>query len=239
MIYYRTNVLKESDDDVTITWQFYFTEAINYYYPGNKWKKCRHDFFSLSTFTLDGSHFDMEKLQDLSDALQDVNAVRNIKGYTVLMCHSFYNTLESLQSLQHSTMKFVRFLLEGCDPPADPSIRAEDGSTALHCALCHGKVERPDLIRLLLEHGADRSIRNNSGDTALDYAKTKKWSACVSVLENYLLDDRAAASVANAKFEKERPARERAKRERVDKFNHKFFFLPLKCLQNVSFLEVI
>jgi ankyrin repeat protein/ubiquitin len=127
----------------------------------------------FSNFFMTGN---FEVFKDLSYTIQDVNIARNKKGYTALMYHSSIGN-----------MLFARFLLEECDPPADPNIRAEDGSTALHWSLWDE--ERPDLIRLLLEHGADRSIRNRFGGTALDYARFYKRSECISTLENYILLD--------------------------------------------------
>lgn len=46
------------------------------------------------------------------------------------------------------------------DKGADPNYQDENGFTMLHCAVYHGNIP---LIRLLLERGADASIKTNAG----------------------------------------------------------------------------
>ena len=52
---------------------------------------------------------------------------------------------------------------------ADLDYKNADGSTALHTAsfLCH-----PEIVKSLLENGADKSLLNNSNKTALEIAET-------------------------------------------------------------------
>ena len=92
----------------------------------------------------------------------------------------------------------VRFLL-GCHPPAKINIKDSDGDTCLHMAIYNGG-DDPDLVRLLVENGADSSIKNKSGKTALNYAKIYKFNKSINVIcdwyrnkyEEILFDDDSA-----------------------------------------------
>ena len=53
--------------------------------------------------------------------------------------------------------------------PALPNLQDRFGSTALHYAVMRG--DNPAKVRLLLDHGADKTIRNRDGETALDWAR--------------------------------------------------------------------
>ena len=77
----------------------------------------------------------------------------------------------------------VRFLL-GCHPPAKPNIKDWNGYTCLHLAVYNGcgGGDDPDLVRLLVENGADSSIKDTYGRTALDLAKMFKFNNSVDVI---------------------------------------------------------
>ena len=45
-------------------------------------------------------------------------------------------------------------------------------NTPLHCAVTS---ENGGLVKILVEAGANYSIKNNSGDTPLDWAEKKDW----------------------------------------------------------------
>ena len=55
----------------------------------------------------------------------------------------------------------------------------EAGDTALHRAASWGRV---DTVRLLLQHGADKTIRNKIGKTPLDLAKENAQTEVVNTL---------------------------------------------------------
>ena len=57
----------------------------------------------------------------------------------------------------------------------------QNGFTALICAAFNG---HEGCVRLLVEAGADRSIKDNGGKTALDYAKTEAIKAILHPLLN-------------------------------------------------------
>ena len=100
----------------------------------------------------------------------------------------------------------VRFLL-GCHPPAKINIKNWFDDTCLHLAVYDGwgGGDDPDLVRLLVENGADSSIKDNSGNTALDLAKRYKFNKSVDVIcdwyrnkyEEILFDDDSAEIPAN------------------------------------------
>lgn len=59
---------------------------------------------------------------------------------------------------------------------ANPNHQVEDGSTALHFAAANGHV---NVVRKLILAGADKSIKDVDGQTAMDIAVT----TCRSILE--------------------------------------------------------
>lgn len=64
---------------------------------------------------------------------------------------------------------------------AKPNVTDQkDGTTALHVAADGGNI---DAVKLLLEKGADRSMKDNSGKTALDLARAKNFAPIVTLLE--------------------------------------------------------
>ena len=42
-----------------------------------------------------------------------------------------------------------------------------------------------DIVKLLMENGADQSIKDNSGRTAMDYAKQKGYTEISKILAQY------------------------------------------------------
>lgn len=58
-----------------------------------------------------------------------------------------------------------------CEKGADVNYQTPQGSTPLHHAVLN---KHTDSVRLLLKHGADRTIRDEEGKTAYDYAKNSQ-----------------------------------------------------------------
>jgi ankyrin repeat protein len=69
-------------------------------------------------------------------------------------------------------------LTRGAEVNAQGSL---EGFTALMTAAAEGQVE---VVRRLLDHGADRSIEDTDGDTALTFARQNGHSEVVELLES-------------------------------------------------------
>ena len=92
-------------------------------------------------------------------------------GYTALIYQACWGTVESMESLLAHK------------PPALPNLQDRDGWTALHYAV--DSRDNPAKVRLLLDYGANKTIRNNEGLTALDIARMWNHTECIKVLESY------------------------------------------------------
>ena len=90
---------------------------------------------------------------------------------TALMYQAYHGTVESMESLLAHK------------PPARPNLQSRDGITALHRAVYSG--DNPAKVRLLLDYGADKTIRNSWGQTALDCAREYNHTECINVLKSY------------------------------------------------------
>ena len=70
------------------------------------------------------------------------------------------------------------FLEQGADPRVgDPE---DYGNTPLHYAAGYGRL---DILQALLAGGADKDVRNNDGQTALDVAELNREAGTVRVLK--------------------------------------------------------
>jgi ankyrin repeat protein len=92
---------------------------------------------------------------------------------TALMYQARWGTVESMESLLAHK------------PPALPNLKNSSyGSTALHLAIRYS--DDPAKVRLLLDYGADKTIRNDVGQTALEYAREWDRTECIKVLKSYI-----------------------------------------------------
>jgi ankyrin repeat protein len=73
----------------------------------------------------------------------------------------------------------IRILI---DHKANPNVQNRQGDTPLICATKYagGKAKT---VELLVKAGTDLGIRDNSGKTALDYAKAKGQQEAIAILE--------------------------------------------------------
>lgn len=110
-------------------------------------------------------HFMINSINRITKPITENINVQTSKGYTTLMilCDNF--RLEDY----YDTIKYL------LDNKADPNIKNNDGETALFFAIHVGKkcdwgFCRPDLriIKLLLDHGVDKTVINNSGNNIFD-----------------------------------------------------------------------
>ena len=89
---------------------------------------------------------------------------------TALMYQANRGTIEGMEFLMASK------------PPALVNLQDSWGSTALYWAV---RSEDPAKLRFLLDNGADKNIRDNRRETALEYARRYKYTECIEVLESY------------------------------------------------------
>jgi ankyrin repeat protein len=78
-----------------------------------------------------------------------------------------------------SHIPHVKLLL---DYGADINYVTKELGTPLHCAVEFGE---EDMLRYLLERGADASIRDNFGMTPAEKAKSEGQTNCLRILEEY------------------------------------------------------
>ena len=84
---------------------------------------------------------------------------------------------------RYGTIKGMEFLMAR-KPPALVNLEDSDGQTALHWAV-HSR--NPAKLRFQLDNGADKTIRSDYGETALEFARRKYNGPkeCIEVLESY------------------------------------------------------
>ena len=102
---------------------------------------------------------------------------------------STYNDCTALhyQSGYGTTGSVAWLLMQ--DPPAGVNERDSHQSTPLMWAVMLGSEDSEGIVRLLLDHGADRDLKDKYGRTALDYARrNNKPAAVIDMLENYRPD---------------------------------------------------
>jgi ankyrin repeat protein len=83
-----------------------------------------------------------------------------------------------MRAVDRQRTDFVRLLLES--PGADVAVRQEDGATALHIAAATGD---PELVGLLINHGANHAAVNHNGDTAAEIARSAGFAELAEYLE--------------------------------------------------------
>ena len=98
-----------------------------------------------------------------------------------IRCSSYYDCTALMYQAEHGTVESMESLLAH-KPPALINLKDREGRTALYLAV---KGDNPAKVRLLLDYGADKTIRNNAGLTALEYARTYNHTECIKVLESY------------------------------------------------------
>ncbi|KAK2142501.1 hypothetical protein LSH36_947g01017 [Paralvinella palmiformis] len=112
----------------------------------------------------------LNMIDDLLDSGADTLAV-DYNGWSALM------RIAAVGGNRHAAEKLLRHTQQLID------VRDKDGKTALMTSVVNGHME---LVHLLLEKGADISIKNEYGKTAYDMAISMEKRRVVKVLEEYM-----------------------------------------------------
>jgi ankyrin repeat protein len=115
-----------------------------------------------------------------------------VKGYVdvarLLLKHGakpnradIYSWTPLMRAVYESRLGTARLLAE--HEATNVNQRGENGVTALHLAVIKGNA---DMVEILLAGGADPTIRDASGRTAMDFARKNKNLSLVRVMENSL-----------------------------------------------------
>lgn len=103
--------------------------------------------------------------------------IASVKGYAdvarLLLAHGaqpnqadVYSWTPLMRAVYEQRPKMARLLVQQAQTRINQ--RGENGVTALHLAVAKGD---PGMVKLLLSRGADPGIKDNSGRTAIDFAK--------------------------------------------------------------------
>ena len=118
----------------------------------------------------------MSRMLNIDRSITDINIKDSTySDYTALHFQAEYGTTGS-----------VAWLLRQ-DPPPGINILDIYQSTPLMEAVLSGK-DSEGKVRLLLDHGADRDMKDRDGDTALDIARSRSFNgnpAVIDMLKNY------------------------------------------------------
>ena len=118
----------------------------------------------------------MSRMLHVDKSIADINIKDSTcRGYTALLYQCRFGTTGS-----------VAWLLRQ-DPPPGIDVRDSDQTTPLMFAV-YSREDPEGKVRLLLDHGADRDMKDRYGYTALDKARSNNVPAVIDMLENYRPD---------------------------------------------------
>ena len=119
----------------------------------------------------------MSRMLNVDKSITDINIKDSTCcGYTAL----------HWQALNGTTGSVAWLLMQ--DPPPGINVLSSSQGTPLMFAALSGK-DSEGKVRLLLDHGADRDLKNIDGRTALDYARrNNRPPAVIDMLKNYRPD---------------------------------------------------
>jgi ankyrin repeat protein len=109
-----------------------------------------------------------------------------IKNINILFDNGLSTNTALMFETMYGTLDGMKFLLTR---NADPNIQDKNGWTALHKLAFLGEIDKKAKtkqlakLRLLLDYGADKSIKTKKGKTALDLAKgSLSCNDCIKML---------------------------------------------------------
>jgi ankyrin repeat protein len=132
----------------------------------------------------------------LHRAVSNATSASEIKHILLLLKYgaqinstNVYNQTPLMLAVKYGFYQATETLLQ---QKADPNIQDIQGNTALHDA-CDYQIGyqdkyilRENIIKLLLQYGADPSIKNNKDQTALDRAQSNGYTHLVKLMRNFL-----------------------------------------------------
>lgn len=132
-----------------------------------------------------------------SSVLQDIVRVRSgaalpgykpeskeevIKAFNYAIENINHNNVDWMRVLQHSVsndrIEIVKFLLE------QEYCTVNDTSVGMTALMFAARDSTPEMVKLLLDYGADKSIKSTDGKTAYDYAVEFDNYDIIKILEN-------------------------------------------------------
>ena len=117
----------------------------------------------------------MARMLLVDKTITDIN-IKNSGGTTALYYQAYYGTTGNMAWLLRQ------------DPPAYIDVRDPGQQTPLMAAAA-SDTDSEGKVRLLIEYGADRDLKDMNGRTALRIARSdKKPAAVIDLLENYRPD---------------------------------------------------
>jgi ankyrin repeat protein len=116
----------------------------------------------------------MARMLLVDKTITDID-VKDRDGYTALYYQAYNGTTGNMAWL----------LMQ--DPPPEIDIRGPSLGTPLVDAV-YSDIDPEGKVRLLIEYGADRDLKDKYGNTALSYARLWKKPAVIDILENYRPD---------------------------------------------------
>ena len=139
---------------------------------------------SYGSFYLDGMHMPyymkednrIEIMEILFRAGADINH-QDRKSKSLLMNMISFPTKTMESSRRTKITEITKFLI---NKGIDLNLQDEEGWTALHCAVWFNNIE---VLRLLLEAGADPDIEQRKGEKPIDFAKRLKRQEMVKLLK--------------------------------------------------------
>lgn len=164
LLYCATSANKEKEFDKWIAEQL-ITEK-------NTHSKNRHGWTLWHYYARDGrtGGDDIAELYDYTDTGEALNAKTN-DGWTPLMLAAYNDHRNILKTLEVG------------DNKPDPNLTDNEGKTALMHAVEQGHYSM--CISLVRDYGADCTIKNENGETALDIARRKGHTNIVAMLSNH------------------------------------------------------
>lgn len=142
---------------------------------------------SFLTFPLLGTELDLSQMRDPKTIKEkvnkgyDVNAKRSVDGYTLLHYAAELGNVDLTKFLLSKGANANEAMIRGNTPLSTAIGLDKYGSTMLHSAILNEKFE---LIKLLLEAGADPQTKDQWGKSAIEFAERQNNPKVLGLLKH-------------------------------------------------------